>query len=408
MTIQNADVAIVGGGMVGLSLALALAQSKISVAVIDTTTGDKGLSDTPENRVSAISLASENILRRLGAWPGITRQRLRSYSKMSVWEQDSFANIDFDSQQVVKPALGHIIENRAIRKALWDQAQGDQYIRLLAPASIERLVFGQQEAFITLQDGGMLSARLVVGADGANSWVRQQAALPITFWDYEHQAIVATVRTELAHDDCARQVFTPSGPLALLPLYDEHLCSVVWSQQATRAEELMAMDDEAFGNALTATFDGRLGMCQTVTKREMYPLKMRYVRQWVKDRVVVIGDAAHTIHPLAGQGVNLGFLDAAALAETIAELVEKDADIGLAENLRGFERWRKTEATKMIAAMEGFKQLFSGSHPVKKLVRDLGLSLTNKLPMAKQQIIQQAMGLSGELPAMAKEPVETE
>lgn len=398
---QSYDVVIVGGGIVGLTLALALKSSELSVALIDSQTGDEPLSQQPELRVSTFTLASAQVLRNLGCWQNLDSQRMLAYEHMAVWDQDSFGKIQFSHQDVEQPYLGYVIENKLVRRSLWLKAAEAQHIAIFAPHKISKLVFGQQESFISLEDGTMLTARLVVGADGANSWVRQQANFPLTFWDYEHQAIVATIKTQLPHGKTARQVFTASGPLAFLPLWDDHHCSIVWSQQDSQASHLLALSDTDFNKALMATFDSQLGLCELVSERRSYPLTMRYARQWVKDRVVLVGDAAHTIHPLAGQGANLGILDAAALAEQIIVTVEQDKDFGLAKNLRPYERWRKTETVKMIATMESFKRLFAGDHPLKKLVRDIGLDGINKLPVAKRMIIRHAIGLDGELPKLA-------
>lgn len=403
---QSYDVVIVGGGIVGLTLAHALKASELSIAVIDSQTGDRPLSMQPELRVSTFTLASENVLRNLGIWQELDSQRIVPYKHMAVWDQDSFGKIQFSHQDVAEKHLGTVIENQAIRRSLWLKAVEAEHITILAPHKINKLVFGQQESFISLEDGSMLSARLVVGADGANSLVRQQANFPITFWDYEHQAIVATIKTQFPHGNTARQVFTASGPLAFLPLGDSHHCSIVWSQQASQAEHLLALSPTEFNKVLMATFDSQLGLCELVSDRQSYPLTMRYARQWVKDRVVLVGDAAHTIHPLAGQGANLGILDAAALAEQISSTVEQDKDFGLGKNLRPYERWRKTEAVKMIATMESFKRMFAGDHPLKKLMRDIGLDGFNKLPMAKRIIIRHAIGLDGELPKLANSLVD--
>jgi 2-octaprenylphenol hydroxylase len=399
---QVFDIVIVGGGTVGLTQALALKNSGLSVAVVESHVSESMPSGEPQLRVSALTLATENILHNLGAWQHLDADRLCSYVKMQVWDQDSFGKIAFSADQVQKKQLGHIVENQAVRHSLWIQAQSSRYIELLTPKKIKQLVFGQQECFITLDDNSQVSARLVIGADGANSVVKKQANLAQTFWDYDQHGIVATVKTVLPHNHTARQIFTPTGPLAFLPLWDAHHCSIVWSQDEPIAAELLNLSDDEFNKALTAAFDCTLGICELVSDRQSYPLKMRYARQWVGDRVAIIGDAAHTIHPLAGQGANLGILDAAVLAEQIIKLVEQDKDFGLAKNLRPFERWRKTEAIKMVAAMEGFKRLFAGDQAVKKLIRDTGLSLANHLPFAKQKIIQHAMGLEGELPELAK------
>ena len=397
------DIIIVGGGTVGLTQALALKNSGLSVAVVESHVSESMPSGEPQLRVTALTLASENILHNLGAWQHLDLNRLCSYVNMQVWDKDSFGKIDFSAEQVQKKQLGHIVENQAIRHSLWMQAQNSSHIELLAPKKIKQLVFGQQECFITLDDNSQLTARLVIGADGANSIVKKQANLAQTFWDYDQQAIIATVKTALPHNQTARQIFTATGPLAFLPLWDAHHCSIVWSQDEPTAVELLKLSNQEFNSSVTAAFDCTLGLCELVSDRQSYPLKMRYARQWVGNRVAIIGDAAHTIHPLAGQGANLGILDAAALAEQIIRLVEQDKDFGLAKNLRPFERWRKTEAVKMVSAMEGFKRLFAGDQPIKKLIRDTGLSLANHSSITKQKIIQHAMGLEGELPELSKE-----
>lgn len=399
---QAFDVVVVGAGIVGLSQALALKKSGLSVAVIDANVSDGMPTGDAQLRVSALTLATQTVLQNIGAWQHLDHTRTSEYKQMWVWDQDSFANIEFSADKVNTEQLGFVMENQNIRHALWVEAEQSSFIQLLAPKKIQKLVFGKQECFITLDDDSHLTARLVIGADGANSIVKQQANLAQTFWDYDQHAIVATIKTEHAHQNIARQVFTPHGPLAFLPLWDSHHCSIVWSQDEPKACELIKLDKAEFEKTLTASFDARLGLCELVSDKQAYPLKMRYTRQWVDDRVALVGDAAHTIHPLAGQGANLGILDAAALAEQIIKLVERDKDFGLAKNLRPYERWRKTEATKMIAAMEGFKRLFSGQQPIKKLIRDIGVSSINNLPNAKHAIIKQAMGLEGELPQLAK------
>ncbi|PJG57567.1 FAD-dependent monooxygenase, partial [Aeromonas cavernicola] len=233
-------------------------------------------------------------------------------------------------------------------------------------------------------------------------WVRRQADIPLTSWDYGHHALVATVRCAEPHQAVARQIFTPAGPLAFLPLWQPDLCSIVWSLPAARAEALSACDDESFNRQLTAAFDARLGLCKVEGPRSAIPLTARYARDFARERLVLVGDAAHTIHPLAGQGVNLGLLDAAALAEQILQIQRAGGDIGLLANLRHYERWRKNEAAHMLAAMEGLKRLFSGAHPVKKLLRGVGLRAANLLTPVKDQLIRRAMGLDGELPALAR------
>lgn len=399
---QSFDIVIVGAGIVGLVQALALKDCGLKVAVIDSQAPPQAPEGEPLFRVSALTQASQNVFQALGALHNITSQRCAHYSAMRVWEQDSFGLIEFEAKDVDQQNLGCIVENQAVQASLWQLALEANFITLFANSEINKLALSGQGSFISLSDERMLSARLVIGADGANSLVRKQADFPLTFWDYDQHAIVATVKTALAHDNIARQIFTPTGPLAFLPLWQPNYCSIVWSQDEAQASRLSHLSPDDFNKALTVAFDAHLGLCELVSERQSYPLKMRYARQWLADGVVIVGDAAHTIHPLAGQGANLGILDAVVLAEQIIALVKADKDFALAKNLRPFERWRKTEALKMIASMEGFKRLFSGTNQAKKLLRDLGLASVNRLSSSKAMIVKQALGLTGDLPALAK------
>ena len=399
---QTFDVAVIGAGIVGLVQALALKSSGLKVALIDSQSAPETPVGPAQLRVSALTLATQNVLTALGAWQKLDTSRIAPYHSMSVWEQDSFAKIEFAARDVKQAQLGYIVENQAVLASLWHQAACANFIELFAESRIKQLALSAQGSFISLADERMLTARLVIGADGANSLVRKVANFPQTFWDYEQHAIVATILTSVPHDNVARQIFTGSGPLAFLPLWDQQHCSIVWSQDEAQASMLMSLSDTEFNKALTAAFDGQLGLCELVSVRQSFPLKMSYARQWLSQGVAIVGDAAHTIHPLAGQGANLGILDAAALAEQICTLVAQDKDFSLLRNLRPFERWRKTETLKMIAAMEGFKRLFAGNATGKKLLRDLGLNAVNQLPQSKNTIIKHAMGLAGELPTLAK------
>ncbi|EOU2464586.1 FAD-dependent 2-octaprenylphenol hydroxylase [Vibrio navarrensis] len=402
---QSVDIAIIGGGMVGLALAAAFKESELRVAVIEGRVPETQLGELPDVRVSALSRSSEIMLRKLGAWQGIIERRAAAYQSMEVWEQDSFAHINFDAASMAQDNLGHIVENRVIQLALLEQVEKMDNVTLLMPAQCHSMAVGESEVWLSLDNGQALTAKLVVGADGANSWVRQQQDIPLTHWDYGHTAIVANVRTMEAHDSVARQIFTPDGPLAFLPMSQGNMSSIVWSCEPDRAQALMALSDEQFNKALTSEFDVRLGLCEVVGERFAVPLKMRYARDFVRERVALVGDAAHTIHPLAGQGVNLGLLDAASLAQEVLALWRSGQDIGAQRNLRRYERWRKAEAAKMIAAMQGFRDLFAGQNPLKKLLRGVGMTVAGKLPGAKSEIMQYALGLKGELPDLARTSV---
>lgn len=399
---QSYDIAVIGGGMVGLAFAAALKDTALKVVVIEGNDIDRTLGDNPELRVSALSRASENILRNLGAWSGIENQRHQPYNAMQVWDRNGFGQIDFQSEDLMTDTLGHLVENKVIQLALLEQVEKASNITLLTNTRIQKLSHVENAVWLTLDEQDPLHVKLVVGADGANSWTRQQAQIPLATWDYNHHAIVANIRTAEPHANCARQIFNPEGPLAFLPLWEEDLCSIVWSLPPERADALLAMDEVEFNKQLNVAFDNRLGLCKVEGQRQAFPLKMRYARQFAQARIALIGDAAHTIHPLAGQGVNLGLLDAASLAECVLENHIALKDIGDYDELRRFERWRKAEAATMIASMEGLKRLFSGANPAKRIFRDVGLALSNTLPGLKQNFIKRAMGLEGELPKLAK------
>ncbi len=389
---QSVDVAIVGGGMVGLAVACGLQGSGLRVAVLEKhqpTSKQAALS----LRVSAINAASERLLTRLGVWDAVLADRASGYHGMEVWDQDSFGHIAFDDKAFGFSHLGHIVENDVIHRALWNKASHSKDITLIAPADLQQVAFGENDAFISLKFGDMLSARLVVGADGANSWLRKQADIPLTWWDYKHHALVATIRTTEPHQSVARQVFHGEGILAFLPLSDPHLCSIVWSLPPTEAERMQAADPDVFTQALAVAFDMRLGLLTLESERETFPLTGRFARQFAAHRLALVGDAAHTIHPLAGQGVNLGFMDAAELIAELKRLHKEGKDIGQHLHLRRYERSRKHSAALMLASMQGFRELFAGTNPAKKLLRDVGLKLADTLPGVKPQLLRQAMGL---------------
>lgn len=390
---QSVDVAIVGGGMVGLAVACGLQGSGLRIAVLENHVPEPLSPDAaPALRVSAINAASEKFLTHLGAWSDIA-MRASCYHGMEVWDKDSFGRIDFDDKSFGFSHLGHIVENAVVHSALWKRAEQCSDITLLAPAEIQQIAWGENDAFLTLKDGSMLTTRLVVGADGANSWVRNKADIPLTFWDYNHHALVATIRTAEPHQAVARQVFHGNGILAFLPLSDPYLCSIVWSLSPADAQVMQTASNEEFNRALSSTFDLQLGLCQLESERQVFPLTGRYARSFAGHRLALVGDAAHTIHPLAGQGVNLGFMDAAELVSEIRRLHREGKDFGQHLYLRRYERSRKHSAALMLASMQGFRELFAGNNPAKKLLRDVGLKLASTLPGVKPKLVRQAMGL---------------
>jgi 2-octaprenylphenol hydroxylase len=403
----NYDLILVGAGPVGLALACALGKSSLKIAVISNTVP----STISDQRVSALTRASQRIFESLDVWTTIA-EHVSPYRHMQVWESGGaasiefanieFANIEFDSADLAEPNLGYIIENRIIQTALFDKLHSYSNITFIAPVKLLSLELGSEKQLVQLSDGQSLSCRLLVGADGAQSAVREFAGISMSQSDYGHNAIVTTVRSELPHQETARQIFLPKGPLAFLPLIDAHTCSIVWSTEPTHAQELLAMTPDNFKIALAEAFEHRLGAIESVDELLSFPLRMQHVTQYVKPGLALVGDAAHTLHPLAGQGVNLGLLDSACLAEVLLEALEKKRDIGALSTLRRYERWRKGHNATMIGVMQGFKSLFASENPMIQKMRRLGLQMTDSLPFVKHIFMRRAMGLVGDLPKMAQ------
>ena len=392
---QSFDVVIVGGGMVGLTLACGLQGCGMRIAVIENCPPQHQFDqqEEPSPRVSAINAASQKLLDYLGVWQTIVQKRVAIYQQMEVWQQDSFGHIRFDAKDYSLPYLGHIIENSIMRGSLWQLAQSSADITLLTDNILKKVIWGENEVFMTFDNEQMVSARLVVGADGAKSWLREKADIPVTFWDYEHTALVAIIRTEIPHMHTARQSFHSDSILAFLPLYDPHLCSIVWSLPAMQACRRLDLDVTVFEKELSVALDMRLGFCQLISQRQIFPLIGQYARNFAGQRIALLGDAAHIIHPLAGQGVNLGFMDVAELIGQLRRLNTTGKDIGQYLYLQRYERKRKYSAVLMLASMQGLRQLFDGDNPMKKIFRDVGLLLTNKLPVIKPKLLNYALGV---------------
>ena len=404
---MRADVLIVGAGMVGSALALALQGSGLQVLLLD----GSPLSVKPfepaaafEPRVSALSAASQRILERLGAWAGITGRRTSPYAHMQVWDGSGTGEIHFSAASVHAEVLGHIVENRVVQDALLDCLHGTA-IEMLPNARLEQMRRSGDDWLLTLADGRTLRAPLVVAADGANSAVRRLTGCETREWDYQHHAIVTSVRCSRPHQQTAWQRFTDHGPLAFLPLArdgQQDWCSIVWSTTPELAERAMAMDDAAFCGELELAFEGRLGQVLSADPRVCVPLRQRHAKRYVAEGLVLIGDAAHTIHPLAGQGVNLGFLDAAVLAQVLLHAADRGERLADVRVLSRYERRRMPHNLALMAAMEGFERLFQADSLAVRLLRNTGLKWVNNMPEAKAVFVRQALGLTGDLPPLAK------
>ncbi len=398
---DKTDVIIIGAGIVGLTCACALANTSLKVTVIDACTQRPVFSEGEyDMRVSAITRASQTIFHNLGAWELMRGLRVSPYREMYVWDDNG--SIHFDSAYVGESELGYIVENTVIQQVLRQQVERANNIDLIYGCILHSIDVSKHGVTLQTDDNHILQSRLVIGADGVHSWLRQQCGVEQRQWSYQQTAIIATINTEKPHQLTAWQRFMPDGPLALLPLADSHDCSIVWSAATARANELLSLSDTQFADAVANACEHRLGEINIVSSRQSFPLTMRHSKQYVLPNIAFIGDAAHSLHPLAGQGANLGILDAACLAQTLQQAHRKGRDIASLATLQRYARWRRGHNWEMILAMEGFKRLFSNDVPWIKRLRNRGLTMTNRLPLVKQAIIRRAMGLQGDLPVLAR------
>lgn len=403
---MRAEVLIVGGGMVGATLAALLGEAGVAVTVLDARPAPLAKSDLagmpPGRRVSAITPVSQRLLTGLGAWEAIQACRVTPYTEMRVWDAQGSGEIAFEAAQAGVAALGHIVENDVVLAALEARLATLPSVTQRFGAVIEGL---QTEAggaaHLTLEGGETLSTPLVVAADGARSRLRTLAGIDAASHDTGQVAVVTTVRTALPHGGVARQVFLPTGPLAFLPLTlagEPRYCSIVWSTSPEEAERLVALPRAALGEALEAAFEGRLGEVDVIDDALAVPLVQRHAERYVRPGLALIGDAAHSIHPLAGQGVNLGLMDAAVLAEELLAARRRGIAPGNARILARYARRRRGDNAAMLALMDGFRLLFGATHPALTLARNLGLSGVDRATPLKRLLMRQAIGERGRLP----------
>lgn len=397
------DIIIVGAGMVGALAACLLSQpssikkaTPLKIALVDNSVATPFNSDQFDPRVAAITEKSRQLLIDCGVWPDIKSLRTSPYLAMNVWDAESTGRIRFDCHDIHLPNLGHIIESSVIVDTLLNKIASLDNIDFICPATIHQ--YQKQPDIITVEmdDGTCITGSLLIGADGGNSKVRDHFNFNCKQWDYQQEAIVATIKTENPNQQTAWQRFMPTGPLALLPLNNQgdlHHSSIVWSQQPSTAEGLMALDDGQFCDELTRASERCLGTVTSVSRRYKFPLRQNHAVDYVLPRVALVGDAAHTIHPLAGQGVNLGFADVAALADEVTRARMRDIDVGDESILKRYQRRRKPENLATMGAMEGFKNLFSADQLPLRLLRSLGMSQIDNMAPLKNEIIKRAMGL---------------
>ncbi|MCU7959988.1 MAG: UbiH/UbiF/VisC/COQ6 family ubiquinone biosynthesis hydroxylase [gamma proteobacterium symbiont of Bathyaustriella thionipta] len=389
----QADIVIVGAGMVGALAAVLLADAGFKLIVIEKQLPEKIGPDSISMRVSAITRASQVLLQKAQVWEAIRQMRATPYTHMSVWDGSGSGHIDFDAADMNQPDLGHIIENNIIQAALWQRLQSHAQIQLCCPAEVDTLQLAEQASRLQLSDGRSIQCELLLAADGAQSKIRELAAVNCSSQPYDQHALVTTVQPQQGHAHTAWQKFMPGGPLAFLPIAEDQ-CSIVWSNSPQQVEQLLQLDDAALGQSLTEAFDARLGKVQVCGPRAAFPLRLQQADHYIAAGLALLGDAAHVIHPLAGQGVNLGFSDVALLLDCVQQSRAAKRPLGAWVELRRYERAARAHNQPVIVAMDAIKKLFSNQQPLLKRLRNSGLNLADKSAFVKHQLIKQAMGLS--------------
>ena len=385
---EKPRILIIGAGMVGLAQALALAKLDVEIIVLESE--QPKLTGSPQEldaRTCAINPSSQLFLQQLNVWNKVNPSALSAVEKIQVWDSQTDASISFDCSEFQKNRLATIVVNRALQAALWEAAQACPNIHLHCPETPESYRQLPNSNIEVQTNKNNYQADLIIGADGGHSWLREQLNLNYYERHYEQEAIVAVIECEKLHERSAYQVFHPTGPLALLPLANLHHCAIVWSNDLTRAQELMQLPIEKFNFELTHAFSGRLGFLKCLTERKTIPLLLRDVKQYLQGRAILIGDAAHNIHPLAGQGVNLGLMDAQCLAEKITLSLQQHQTVFYPRLLREFERERKAKNRTILYLMSAFKECFAKESFLFAQVRAIGLQLFDRFSVLKRAII---------------------
>jgi 2-octaprenylphenol hydroxylase len=394
------DIVVVGGGMVGCTTAALFARQGLEVCLINSAMLAQWNAHEPHPRVSAINIASMNLFQNLGIWQTLVERGVSPYRDMVVWENGSEASISFSASEMGLPALGYIVQNNVIVGTLADKLRQNYNVSVMENTTLEDCR-QEGEGLILSTNNSPVQCKLLVGADGAHSSVRQISGIDTTFHDFRQDAIVTTVVLEKDHLQTAWQSFLPTGPVAMLPLSDGR-CSIVWSCDRDYADEVMNMDDDNFCGALTGCFQQHLGRVLECEKRIRFPLKQHHVTRYINRSTALVGDAAHITHPLAGLGANIGFLDAAALVEVVATANLKGRHLAGQPTLRRYERWRKGENTLVLEVMKGFKNTFGSTITPVKSARRLGLTIANEVTPLKHILARYAMGISGDIPDICR------
>ena len=402
---RKTDVLISGGGMVGLTLGLACAQGGLKTLIIDTAAPATVLAPQFDGRVSALAYASVRMLKALGVWDSLSghaqpiREILVTDGKLA--SATSPFSLHFDSAEVGAEAPGYITENRHIRSSLYDAVARAGNLELVAPATVKNLAVEGGGAVVTLDDGSQVACALVIAAEGRESRLRAEMGINVIGWSYPQVGIVATVEHEKPHNGVAYEHFLPSGPFAILPMTGNR-SSLVWTETKAKAPALLALDEAGFNAELARRFGDHLGKTKSAGPRWSYPLAFHIARDFVKPRFALAGDAAHGIHPIAGQGLNLGLKDAAALAEVLLDAARLGRDIGALDTLKRYERWRRFDSVVMGGTMDALNRLFSNDIAPIRHLRDLGLGIVDSIAPARKFFMRHAGGDVGKLPKLMK------
>jgi len=398
----DADVVVVGGGIIGGTFACLLGQAGLNVVLLDASVRQVNSLKKVDARVFAITRASEQILKKAGAWRRINENDIACFRKMQVWDENGLGEINFDSAALCQPTMGYIISHQVIVDALQEKLLDMDNVRCIWSVSPTFMKDETEAMLLETEDGLQFRSKLVVAADGSNSKLRTLANIHYHKHDYKQSALACVVTTEFAHAEVARQRFLNRGPLAFLPMVDPQQCAIVWSSSPDHILKLKEMDKAAFHFELTEAFANELGEIKDSSERMVFPLSRAQAESYVQSRLALIGDSAHTVHPLAGLGANLGLLDAAALAEIVIDTAKRGRDPGRLQVLRRYERWRKGENHSIMYLLDGFKHLFENQAQSVQWLRNFGLDMVDSLPIAKHAIMKRAMGLEGDLPKAAK------
>lgn len=398
----DVDVVVVGNGLVGGQLAVALARSGFTVAAVDGQDPAEALGDRFDGRNSAVALTSHRMLTRIGSWAGAAEEAAEILD-IRVTERDRrrFLHYDHRTADAGGP-FGWIVPNHALRRGIVQAQRGLAGLTVLAPDPLVSLHRTEGRVTARTRSGAVIHARLVVAADGRGSAVRDQAGIPVLSFGYGQAAAVTVVRHAAQHRNIAHEIFLPAGPFAILPLRDQHRSAIVWTDSAAQAEVLRTMNEAAFVRELRQRIGGFLGQVDLDDRRWIHPLGVQFARRYTDKRLVLVGDAAHGMHPIAGQGMNMGLRDVAALVHILEDARRVGQDIGADQVLARYPRWRRFDNLLMIGMTDGLNRLFSNANPMLAWGRATGLGLVDRLPRTKRFFMRQAMGLAGDLPHLMR------